>query len=83
MVKYKFIDEYQVEIYTEGNFIVFENRIYTNPRPETLLKAGYKDMVIESEPEYDPTTECLIPKYIDGEIIITQTWEIINNAPTE
>ena len=83
MVKYKYINEYQVETHIEGNFIVFENRIYTNPRPETLLKAGYKDMVIEPEPEYDHTTKYIIPKYIDGETTITQTWEIIDNTGSD
>ena len=81
MVKYKYINEYQVETHIEGNFIVFENRIYTNPRPETLLKAGYKDMVIEPEPEYNPETQYTIPKYADGDVI-TQRWEV-RDIPAE
>ena len=75
MYKYKFINEDKVEIHKKGNFIVFNNNIITNPSDETLFKAGYKDMVVKPEPEYNPETQYTIPKYADGDVI-TQRWEV-------
>lgn len=74
-MKYKFINENEVKPYKNG-FIILDNKIYTNPKEETLLKAGFKEMVIEDEPEYNPETQYIVPKYIDGDDVITQSWEI-------
>lgn len=81
-MKYKFINEYQVEEWKKGNFIVFNGNIITNPTEESLTKAGYKDMTVEEEPEYDRVTEYLQPKYTDGDVI-TKSWEVKSNIPTE
>lgn len=74
-MKYKFINEHEIKPYKNG-FIILDNKIYTNPKEETLLKAGYKELVIEDEPEYDMETQYVEPKYIDGDDVITQSWEI-------
>lgn len=73
-MKYKYINEYEVQPYKNG-FIILDNKIYTNPKEETLLKAGFKEMVTEDETEYNPETQYIVPKYIDGDVI-TQSWEI-------
>ena len=73
-MKYKFINEYEVQPYKNG-FIILDNKIYTNPKEETLARAGYKELVTEDEPEYNPETQYIVPKYIDGDVI-TQSWEI-------
>ena len=74
-MKYKFINEHEIKPYKNG-FIILDNKIYTNPKEETLLKAGYKELVTEDEPEYNPETQYIVLKYIDGDEVITQSWEI-------
>lgn len=73
-MKYKFIDEHNVKPYKKG-FVVLDNKIYTNPTDEIIAKAGYKDMVVQEEPEYDIDTQYITPYYTDGDVI-TQSWEI-------
>lgn len=87
-MKYKFIDEHTVKPYKKG-FVVLDNKIYTNPKDEIIAKAGYKDLVVQEEPEYDMLTQYTIPHYTDGDVI-TQSWEIKeieeeldNNSPIE
>lgn len=74
-MKYKFINENEVKPYKNG-FIILDNKIYTNPKEETLLKAGFKEMVIEDEPEYNPETQYIVPVYTETDTEIVQSWEI-------
>ena len=73
-MKYKFIDEDNVKPLKKG-FVVLDGKIITNPSDEVIAKLGYKDMVVEEEPEYDMETQYLKTKYKDGDLI-TQYWEI-------
>ena len=73
-MKFKFIDEHTIKPYKKG-FVVLENKIYTNPTEEVVEKAGYKELIIQEEPEYDMNTQYLVPVYSDGDVI-TQSWEI-------
>lgn len=74
-MRYKFINEHEIQPYKNG-FIIFNDRIYANPREETLLKAGYKELVIEEVPEYNAENQYAEPMYVDGDDVITQTWVI-------
>ena len=73
-MKYKFIDEHTIKPYKKG-FVVLDNKIYTNPTDEIIAKAGYKELVVQEEPEYDAETQYITPKYTDGDVI-TQYWEV-------
>ena len=74
-MKYKFINEYEVQPYKNG-FIILDNKIYTNPKEETLARAGYKELVTEDEPEYNPETQYVVPVYTETDTEIVQSWEI-------
>ena len=74
-MKYKFINEHEIKPYENG-FIIFNDRIYANPKEETLLKAGYKELVIDEVPEYNGETQYAEPIYVDGDDVITQSWVI-------
>ena len=67
---YKFINENQIKPY-KGGFVVLDNKIYTNPKEETLKKAGYKKLAEVEKPEYDEQTQYLKTTYKDGEVITT------------
>ena len=74
-MKVKIVDKNTVELYKKG-FIVLDNKIYTNPTDETLFKAGYKELKIEDQPEYNMETQYVEPVYSDGGNVITQSWEV-------
>jgi hypothetical protein len=84
MELYKFINENKIQKY-KGGFIVFDNRIYTNPTEETVRKAGYKELAEVSPPEIDDNTEYLMTTYTDGDVIsVTHTIkEVPNNIDEE
>ena len=75
---YKFINQNQTERY-KGGFIVYDNKIYTNPTEETLRLAGYKELEEAEMPEYDPETQYVETTYEDGEnITVVYTVKDIN-----
>lgn len=57
MELYKLKDNKLVKF--NGGFVVFDNRVYTNPTEEIIRKAGYKDLVYDEEPVYDESTHYL------------------------
>ena len=59
-----------------GGFVVFNNRIYTNPTEEIVRKAGYKDVVYSDMPEYDIETQCLSLVYEETDGKIKASWEV-------
>ena len=65
---YKFINENQIERY-KGGFIVYDEKIYTNPKEEMLRLAGYKELDEGEMPEYNPETQYIETSYEDGEEI--------------
>ena len=68
MELYKFISETEIKKY-KGGFVVVDNRIYTNPKEETVRKAGYKEFVKSPMPEYNEEIEYVEGKFIDGDVI--------------
>ena len=60
---------------------MLDHMIYTNPKEEHIRAAGYKDLVIEEQPEYDAEKQYLTPQYIDGDII-TLVW-VVNDVVEE
>lgn len=73
MELYKFISETEIKKY-KGGFVVIDNRIYTNPKEETVRKAGYKDLNDAPIPYFDENTQYIETKYIDGDVItVTHT----------
>ena len=75
-MKYKFINEYSIEPYKKG-FVILDNKIYTNPTEEVLLKAGFKDLKEpEVVPEYDTEKQYLEIMYVETETEILQIYEV-------
>ena len=73
---YKFINENQIKRY-KGGFVVLDNKIYTNPKEETLAKAGYKPLADVELPEYDEQKQYLKTTYKDGDVI-TPVYEVLD-----
>ena len=73
-MKYKFIDEHNIEAF-EGRSIEYNGRRYANPKPETIAMAGYKDLKEGDYPDFNPETEFITDKYIDGDVI-THVYEV-------
>ena len=68
MKLFKFINENEIKPY-KGGFVVIDNRVYTNPKEETLARAGYKPLAIVELPEYDEEKQYLKITYKDGDTI--------------
>lgn len=51
-------------------------KMIANPTDEQLSKFGFKPLVEEDIPEYDPETQYLETSYIDGEDYITKHYEV-------
>ena len=77
LAKYK--NEKQIERYK--GFVIIDGITYAN-NEEKAREAGFKDLVIEEQPEYDPETEWLDFYYEDGQVI-TQKWEVKPIEPEE
>ena len=75
----KFIDNKRIERYR--GYVIIDGTTYVN-NEEKAREAGFKDLVIEPEPEYDHDTEWLDYYYEDGEVI-TQKYEIKPIEPIE
>ena len=75
----KYINEKQIERYK--GFVIIDGTTYAN-NEEKAREAGFKDLVIEEQPEFNPETEWLDNYYVDGEVI-TQKWEIKPIEPIE
>lgn len=66
----------------KGGFVVLNNRIYTNPTEETVRKAGYKELVEGTPPEFNSETEYIVVNYVDGDVI-TPVYEVKAIEPLE
>lgn len=60
----------------KGGFVVLDNRIYTNPTEDTVRKAGYKDVVYDTMPEYDEETQYLQEVYTEDDTTIYVSYEV-------
>ena len=55
----------------------FKKIIITNPSIESLkYNMGYKDLVIDEQPEYNEETQYLIPAYEETETTVINHWEV-------
>lgn len=61
-----------------GGFVVYDNRIYTNPKEETVRLAGYKDLVYNEMPEYNEETQYLKEVYSEDDATIYVDYEIVD-----
>lgn len=61
-----------------GGFVVYNNRIYTNPKEEIVRKAGYKDLIYRDKPEYNIDTQYLNEVYSDDDTTIYVNYEIVD-----
>ena len=79
LAKYK--NNKQIERYK--GFVIIDGITYAN-NEEKAREVGFKDLVIDEQPEYNPETEYLDYNYIDGEVI-EQKWEVkpIEEEPIE
>ena len=75
----KFINSKRIERYR--GYVIIDGTTYVN-NEEKAREAGYKDLIIEEQPEYNPETEWPDCYYEDGEVI-TQKWEIKPIEPIE
>lgn len=75
MELYKLKDNKLVKF--NGGFVILdEKRICTNPTEEIIRKAGYKDLVYDEQPEYDESTQYLVERYTEGDVI-TVSYEVV------
>lgn len=59
-----------------GGFVVFNNRIYTNPTEQLVRSVGYKDLIYDAEPEYNTDTQCLDKELEEQETAIIVHWKV-------
>ena len=71
---YKFIDENTIKR-ADKRYIKHNGRIYVNPTKQMLEAAGYKELIETEYPEYNPDTEYVTDKYVDGSVI-THVYEV-------
>ena len=62
----------------KGGFVVYNNRIYTNPKEEVIRLVGYKDLVYSEKPEYDEGTQYLKEVYTEDDNSIKVGYEILD-----
>lgn len=56
--------------------------VITNPNKESLkYNMGYKDLIIDPEPQYDADAQCLIPSYEETDSTIMQHWKVEDIIP--
>ena len=75
----KYINNKQIERYR--GYVIIDGITYAN-NEEKAREAGFKDLVIEEQPEFNPDTEWLDHYYEDGEVI-TKKWEVKPIEPIE
>lgn len=61
-----------------GGFVVYNNRIYTNPTEETVRLAGYKNLVYNEMPEYNEETQYLNEVYTEDDTTIYVDYEVVD-----
>lgn len=68
----RYINEKKIERYK--GFVIIDGTTYVN-NEEKAREVGFKDLIIDEQPEYDIETEWLDYYYEDGEVI-HQRWKI-------
>ena len=64
-----------------GGFVVFNNRIYTNPTEELVRQVGYKDLIYDAQPEYNAETHYLEQEIEEKETEIVVHWKVCELEP--
>lgn len=72
---FKFISSTEIKPYNKG-FIVFNGKIYTNPKEEQLKLAGFKPLVSSDKPEFDAATEFLSVTYKETADAIIEEFKV-------
>ena len=67
----KYINNKQIERYK--GFVIIDGITYAN-NEEKAREAGFKDLVAEEQPEFDPDTEWLDYEYEELQETIEQHW---------
>ena len=75
MIKYKFIDERNIERY-DKNYIIHDGKQISYPSDEILLMEGTKPLVVDEHPEHDSSKYRLVPYYEDTDTHIIKKWAI-------
>lgn len=70
----KYINKKQIERYK--GYVIIDGVTYAN-NIEKAKEVGYKDLVIEEQPEYNPETEWLDYEYEELKTIIKQHWVVM------
>ena len=70
----KYISEYVIE--HAPKVVKIGKKRIANPKPEILEELGYKQVVEDAKPEYDPETQYLVPRYTQTSKRIKRHWEI-------
>lgn len=77
MELYKFISESRVKKYN-GGFVVYENKIYTNPHEDILKKVGFKPLEKADNVEFDAAKQYRVKTYEDSGDIIKEKIEVVD-----
>ena len=75
MELYKFISEDKIKKFN-GGFVVLDRYIYTNPKEETIKKAGYKPLANVEIPEFDVQTQYIGVTYKEEDECIVPVYEV-------
>jgi hypothetical protein len=81
MRRYKFIDNYNIEVY-DKKYVILDGKQISYPSDEAFLRAGIKPLSVTEYPEYNRSTHRLTPYYEDMENHILKTW-VIEEIPEE
>lgn len=68
----RYINEKKIERYK--GYVIIDGITYVN-NEEKAREVGFKDLIIDEQPEYDIETEWLDYYYVETEVI-TQKWAI-------
>lgn len=77
----KCIGKYQIKKADKYEILLYEDKQIINPRDEDFIRAGYKQLVEKSQPNYDEETQDIIPYYEEKENEIEENWEIQDIEP--
>ena len=73
MKYYKLISDKEIEEFTK-RYVIIEDTVYANPKPSRLKGLGYKPLLSEEEPSYDPELETVERVYTQTEDNIIESF---------
>lgn len=78
----KFISEKQIKYFP--GWIKEDGFVYTNKSAEEkALNYGYKELIVDETPEYNPETQYLKSYYVDEVDCVRKCWQIVENTAIE